>query len=38
VAVDALVVSEANALIDRDEADFGRVLDERVRAAVRGLD
>ena len=38
VAVDALVVSEANALIDRDASDFGRALDERVRAAVRGLD
>ncbi|MCA6344819.1 MAG: hypothetical protein IM622_03565 [Phenylobacterium sp.] len=38
VAVDALVVSEANALIDRDEADFGLALDERVCAAVRALD
>jgi len=36
--MDALVVSEANALIDRDEADFRRALDERVRAAVRALD
>jgi hypothetical protein len=36
--MDALVVSEANALIEREEADFGRALEERVRAAVRALD
>ena len=38
-AVDARVVSEANALIGRGETeDFGRRLGERVRAAVEDLD
>lgn len=39
VAVDARVVSEANALIGQGAAgDFERTLGERVRAAVAGLD
>ena len=39
VAVNARVVSEANALIGGGEpGEFGRTLTERVRAAVEGLD